>query len=322
MKISKRSLRNLLVSLVVAPAAIALTAAPAHAAPGGLGDGTGDGLADIWYTVDSNHYSGGDSNSVNGRTWFGARVKGDPYMEFQWNERVGLGDASAMVPLPDVNADHRSDMMVRFGSHMFLYYGAGNGKLTKGPEIGHGWDSRDQLIYAGELNGDGVRYLVGRGSTDGRLYAYKFLAGGAVSSVGEIGHGWGKMRFILGPGQMVGDKKADIVGIDVSGNMWCYRGLGGGAIATVGQCGSGWNAYRAAFVPGDLDGDGLADLVGVATVPNANAIGEPVVPKGQKLSDVSMSSRAPMYMFRNQGNGTWGTRQQIGHDNFMFRLFA
>lgn len=334
------SVRKTLAAAALAAASLFTVAPTAHAdVPGGLGDVTGDGAADILGTIDQNMYQTTDYADWNGHTqewssymggyqWYprdpirrGVKLKAinpDPAINgAPQRKALGWGTATTIAPLPDMNGDRLSDHLLRFGSHLYIYYGRGNGNFVRGPEVGHGWGGMDNITYAGNLNGDSGRYIIARGVTDARLYAYKVSGNGAVEGMGQIGKGWGNMRFILGPGQQVGDAKADLSAIDYAGNMYCYAGIGGGRIAEGIPCGRGWTGYDKALIAGDMDGDGRYDLVSRFKVPHANSQGEPIGTDATQKTNFDL--RGSLYYYKNLGNGSWGPKQMIGYDFYMFR---
>ena len=107
-----------------------------------------------------------------------------------------------------------------------------------------------------------TEYVVARHVPSGDLYRYVLTSRGMKSGV-KIGHGWGAMNVILGPGDMNGDRNADIVGIRSDGKMFFYAGDREGQIKLTGQIGHGWQNFVDAVIPGDVNGDGRFDLVGI-----------------------------------------------------------
>lgn len=280
-----------------------------------MGDATGDGRADIWATIGATRWS--PSNPRNGATEFyknmGLRFMsyGGDVMDKQ------LGRATAMSPTVDWNGDRRADFLVRLDGQLWLYYNLGDGHLARGPQVGSNWDGMDQVIFAGPLNADANQYVIAREASTGNLFAYVMRAGGRLSKVGQVGRGWGQFRFILGPGNNVGDARADLMAIDTQGRMICFAGRGGGAITSTGQCGRGWNGFSHAFVPGDWDGDGRWDLVSIRKVTHPDSSGGPI-----GGNDAPIIDRAPMYVYRNLGGGKWGAPTMIGYDFYQFGVVA
>ncbi|WP_306313191.1 FG-GAP repeat domain-containing protein [Streptomyces hydrogenans] len=82
----------------------------------------------------------------------------------------------------------------------------------------------------------------------------------------EIGGGWGVYSAIVGPGDLTGDGKGDLVARDRSGVLWLYKGNGlGTGFAGRVSLGGGWNAFNKLLGAGDYTGDGLTDLLARTT---------------------------------------------------------
>lgn len=287
---------------------------------GAIGDGTGDGLADIWATMGPNRWKG--DTSRNGITEFYINksysqqyLYGEPGAQ-KYRMNKSLATMKAMIPTVDWNGDRKADFLIHMDGQLWMYYNQGNGNLTKGIQVGRNWDSMDTIIFAGALNGDSRQYVLAREKATGNLFAYTMNAKGQLSGIGQVGRGWQKMRFILAPGNMVGDAKADLLGIDGAGNMFCYRGTGNGKITLHNQCGRGWDGFDHALVPGDMDGDGLLDLVSV------RKLTDPVGNYNPRDGQGAPETRGPIYMYRNLGKAQWGKADLIGYDFYQFDVVA
>ena len=55
------------------------------------------------------------------------------------------------------------------------------------------------------------------------------------------------MTAVMGPGDLNGDRTADVVARDARGNLWLYRGNGSGGWLSRVQIGTGWNGINAIF---------------------------------------------------------------------------
>ncbi|MFC9733625.1 FG-GAP repeat domain-containing protein [Streptomyces roseolus] len=105
----------------------------------------------------------------------------------------------------DVNADGRADVIARAkDGQLYLYLATGAPEKPLGTRIpvGGGWNGYDQLVGAGDVNGDGKADLYGR-KADGQLYFY--FGTGSTTRPFEtrklIGGGWQEYNQIFPAGQ-------------------------------------------------------------------------------------------------------------------------
>lgn len=77
----------------------------------------------------------------------------------------------------------------------------------------------------------------------------------------RVGGGWNVMTAVVGPGDLNGDRKSDVVARDTSGTLWLYRGRGNWLHRV--QAGGGWNAKGTIGGRGDFSGDGKNDVLAV-----------------------------------------------------------
>ncbi|MFC9385223.1 FG-GAP repeat domain-containing protein [Streptomyces venezuelae] len=141
------------------------------------------------------------------------------------------------------------------GGALYYYGNSTTGKLDSRFHVQDAGDVRG-LSFANlsSLNADGFSDLAVRvdGDPDGTLWIE-----GA-----EIGGGWGIYNALVGPGDLSGDGKGDLLARDRSGVLYLYKGNGqGSGFAGRIKVGSGWGAYNAILGAGDYTGDGRTDLV-------------------------------------------------------------
>jgi len=175
---------------------------------------------------------------------------------------VGTGFQGVTMYAPgDWNGDRRNDLLgMDAAGNMYLFAGRGNGYLTNPVQIGHGWSAYN-VIPSGDLTSDGNPDLLAVNKSSGDLFLYAGNGkGGFKSPYPKVGYGWLGFQLVPG-GDLTGDGKADILGIDPDGYLFLYAGNGKGGFSGKRQVGHGWNAY--ALIGGaDLNGDRINDVLG------------------------------------------------------------
>jgi hypothetical protein len=110
------------------------------------------------------------------------------------------------------------------------------------------------------FNADGRGDVIGR-TAPGDLYFYPSKVGGIGTPV-RISTGWIAFRQVISPGDMSGDRIADVLAITSTGYTYLYRGNGkGGLLAGRTLLSKTWASYTDVITPGDWTGDGKADLL-------------------------------------------------------------
>ncbi|MFI6419099.1 FG-GAP-like repeat-containing protein [Streptomyces sp. NPDC050842] len=177
---------------------------------------------------------------------------------------VKFPTASVLVPFGDVNADGCADVLVRVGDQLRAYR-PGCGKVVSASSpyttIGSGWGQYDVLTSPGDANGDGFTDLIARQTSTGDMYFYAGTADHRVKSRVRIGTNWKLYKKVVGAGDLNGDGRGDLLGVDASGVLWRYHGTATGGVTARVRVGSGWGVYTSLVGVGDISGDGCADLV-------------------------------------------------------------
>ncbi|MDR1799974.1 MAG: FG-GAP-like repeat-containing protein, partial [Bifidobacteriaceae bacterium] len=195
-----------------------------------------------------------------------------------------------------------------------------------------------------DLNGDGRGEVLALEANTGALWRFgpnagvSKLSGTVIVKSGLAGH------RILGPGDWDGDRKADVVTIDLSGNMWLRKGDGKGNVGSPVQIGRGWTSYR--VVPaGDLNSDGANDLLAIDTAgllwlyagdgKGAFKAGRVQVGKGWGTFDchgagdlnqdgltdlLGINAAGLLYAYMGKGNGQFASPVQVGRGWSKFTL--
>ncbi|WP_329287286.1 FG-GAP repeat domain-containing protein [Streptomyces sp. NBC_00691] len=212
---------------------------------------------------------------------------------------------------------------------MFWYNNRTNGLLSARGQYGDtgGWRGAD-YTHLSSLDPDNSSDL-----------AQLFDNGLYIDGV-FIGSGWGVYNALVGPGDLSGDGKGDLLARDRSGNLYLYKGNGQSTgFAGRVKVGSGWGSFNKILGAGDYTGDGRADIVartsggdlyvypgtGNAAAPLGarvkagtgwNTYGKLVSPgdlNGDGKGDLlGVTSGGDLYSYLNTTPGKFGTRTRIG----------
>ncbi|MBT2456095.1 VCBS repeat-containing protein [Streptomyces sp. ISL-86] len=178
----------------------------------------------------------------------GGLYKGDTLIGGGW------GSFSAVLGVGDLNGDGYGDLIGRDASNVLWFYpGQGDGiHFSSRVRVGGGWGIYNKLIGAGDVTGDGRADLVARG-TDGTLWVYSGTGSTSrpLNDRVKIGTGgWNGFNKLAAVGDITGDGRADIVGVDSSGTAYRYSATGRQGTSTFngrGVIGGGWNTYKELF---------------------------------------------------------------------------
>ncbi|MFD6344094.1 FG-GAP repeat domain-containing protein [Streptomyces roseolus] len=203
---------------------------------------------------------------------------------------TAFATTSLFVPVGDVNGDRCADVFVRVGGDLRAYRpGCGKVVTASSPYtlVGSGWGQYDQLTSPGDVNGDGYVDLVARQASTGDVYFYAGTATHAVKARVRIAADWKLYKRVVGAGDLNGDGRGDLLGVDAAGVLWRYYGTATGGVAPRVKVGGGWGVYSALVGVGDLSGDGRADLL-------------------------ARTTDGKLYRYSSTGTGLYGGRVLIG----------
>ncbi|MFF5930101.1 FG-GAP-like repeat-containing protein [Streptomyces hydrogenans] len=197
---------------------------------------------------------------------------------------------SLFVPVGDLNGDRCADVYVRVGSELRAYRpGCGKVVTASSPYtlVGSGWSGYDVLTSPGDVNGDGYADLLARQASTGDMYFYGGTATHVLKARVKIAADWRLYKRIVGAGDLNGDGRGDLLGVDAAGVLWRYFGTSTGGVAPRVKVGGGWGVYSALVGVGDLSGDGRADLL-------------------------ARTADGKLYRYSSTGTGAYGGRVLIG----------
>lgn len=162
----------------------------------------------------------------------------------------------------DVTGDRRSDLVGRSADGLlYLYAGVGRAEFNARRQIGSGWGSMTAFATPTDMDLDGRPELLARRS-DSTLHLYSFTSTGALRYRQQVGSGWNQMAWIIGMGDLSGDRRGDTVGVNrLDACLYAYVTTSRLSLGSATRVGCGWGSMTYLTSPGDLNRDGLGDLV-------------------------------------------------------------
>jgi hypothetical protein len=167
------------------------------------------------------------------------------------------GKAWATFPRSYSSASRLDVLMLTGGA--LARYPVVAGALRTPVSIGAGFGGYDQVVNAGDWNGDGYQDVISR-AADGALRLHRGSVTGKLTAGVAMGFGTG-LRAVTGVGDVNGDRHPDLAVISRAGNLWFYYGNGRTGRAGRLLVSGGWQGTDALRGPGDLTGDGRPDLL-------------------------------------------------------------
>ncbi|MEU0402809.1 FG-GAP-like repeat-containing protein [Streptomyces sp. NPDC006197] len=204
---------------------------------------------------------------------------------------------SVFVPTGDLDGDRCSDVYARVGDQLRAYR-PGCGKVVSASSpytaVGSGWGQYDVITSSGDVNGDGYADLIARQASTGDVYFYGGTADHRLKTRVRIGTNWKLYKKLVGAGDLNGDGRGDLLGVDASGVLWRYYGTATGGVGARVKVGGGWGGYSSLVGVGDLSGDGRADLL-------------------------ARDTAGKLWRYSGTGTGLYGTRVAVGSGWSVFK---
>ena len=242
----------------------------------------------------------------------------------------------------DFNGDWNNDVLGRVSAtnELRLYQGTGRGTFGVAATIGVGWGGFNVLETVGDFSGDGYGDVIARAPATGLLWMYPGNGRGGWLAPRVIGNGWNGFDSIVGPGDMNGDQKVDVLARETAtGRLWLYPGNGRGGWLAPQLIGTGWGIFNTLLAPGDFNGDGTADILareratGLLWLYPRNAAGgwnprvligngwnflptlmSPGDFNGDRTADVlGYDATGALWLYPRTAQGAWAARVQVGH---------
>ncbi|SNY67821.1 FG-GAP repeat domain-containing protein [Paractinoplanes atraurantiacus] len=175
-----------------------------------------------------------------------------------------LGALTAVVPYGDIAKDLKNDLLVRRADgtlRAYLSDPTPNFYGNRTVLIAGNWNRFNALVHTGDLTGDGVSDLLARETSTGRLFRFTGNGKGGFSSSAAYGGAYKGVSRFVGPGDITGDGKADLI-LLYGTTMYAWYGNGkGGFTPGLHLIGSGYLGFNTIIGAGDLNEDGKNDLL-------------------------------------------------------------
>lgn len=244
--------------------AVSLTvpATAGYPASGVFGDVTGDGQADLWQLKadgsidlwDGSSYSfskvGEGVTSVPGATAIlkVADVNGDKRPDaiirhadatmwlYTGNAKGGLeksiqvgrgfGGISQMFVIQGLGGSSNQYLVGRAVDGALMRYLITPTALTGTTKMGQNWNGMEHIFSVGDFSGDGLPDVLAVRKGDFALFLYTTNTSGQLSLNRQVGHGWKGFTHALSAGDVTGDGRFDLLGVNASGDLYSYTNTG------------------------------------------------------------------------------------------------
>ncbi|MET7702287.1 VCBS repeat-containing protein [Streptomyces sp. NPDC005485] len=220
-----------------------------------------------WFGLDSTRT--GDAFAPNGSydwtvTVTPADGAGAP-LEVRGTVQLHHGDAVRHDHVGAQGTPDGTGDLLTLNSSGTLTFQQGTGKgLFSGKTSGSGWSTSVMAVPFGDLNGDRCNDVLVRVS-DGSLRGYRPKCGAALTtstSYTKFGTGWGAYNVLTSPGDLTGDRRADLIARKAStGDLYVFAAKSDGTLAAGVRIRSAWTGYTKVVGAGDLNGDGFGDVL-------------------------------------------------------------
>ncbi|MFE7440278.1 FG-GAP repeat domain-containing protein [Streptomyces chartreusis] len=197
-----------------------------------------------------------------------------------------------VLPFGDLDGDGCNDVFVRQSRGEADVYPTMCGGLpdiqSLHVKVSSDWSAYDAVLSPGDLTGDGRADLLTRSAASGKLYLYANNGSGGFKARTLAGSGYGGYKKLISAGDLDGDGKNDVLGIDASNELWRFRGTGAGTFKPRSLVFKDWGTSYKDVVGGlDLSGDGRSDLI-------------------------SLDKDGRAWLNRGNGEGGFANRTQVG----------
>ncbi|MET9876534.1 VCBS repeat-containing protein [Actinacidiphila glaucinigra] len=162
---------------------------------------------------------------------------------------TGWNGYNVLTAPGDLSGDGRPDLIARQSatSDVYLYRTTSAGKLVARVKLASKWTGYKKIVGTGDLTGDGIGDLVVQDKAN-VLWRYDGDGKGHLRPRVKLASSWGaSYSVVVGPGDITGDGKADLIARDAGGVLWRHNGTGKGTFGGRTKIGTGWNGFKGLF---------------------------------------------------------------------------
>lgn len=109
-------------------------------------------------------------------------------------------------------------------------------------KMGHGWNTIDEIFTVGDFTGDRVPDVLAVRKSDHALMVYPGDRQYRLGTPRKVGHGWGGYTHAMTAGDLNGDARLDLLGVDANGTLWSYTNRGSYSWGTRVKVATGFTA--------------------------------------------------------------------------------
>jgi hypothetical protein len=125
---------------------------------------------------------------------------------------TGWSTRDLLLGMGDLDGDKYPDLVSRTtDGRLWLHRGDGAGHVLSTTSLGTGWQSMRTLAAPGDLTGDGIPDVLAVRASDNAVLIYPGNKGGTLSSRVAVAGSWGGYSDFIGPGDLTGDGRSDLV---------------------------------------------------------------------------------------------------------------
>ena len=172
------------------------------------------------------------------------------------------GGYNLTTGVADMTGDGKNDLLARDGTGtLWLVPGDTARSLGSPVALPKKWNSYDLISGMGDVTNDGKPDFIARKRKSGLTFIYPGDNRGAVGRRYGPYTAFKRVDFLASSGQLVGNKRSDLVGRKRNGRLVAFANTGGKNIGRIIDTGAVFNDTNLVLNVGDWNGDGNGDVM-------------------------------------------------------------